>query len=376
MSKPIRVLNLFTIMNRGGAETMVMNYYRNIDRSKVQFDFLVHRKERGAYDDEIEKLGGKIYRMPSIRPGKFGKYKKELRKFFDKHPEYQVIHSHMSELGYYAFKEAKSRGVKCTICHAHNAPHFKDETFGEKAKDAMRWRFKHKIRPYTDHMFICGMDAGKWLFGRRNRKKFVMMNNAIDAGNFSWDEKRAKLLRKKWELNDKFVICNVGRFNVQKNHTMILDIFNEVHSACPDSVLILVGNGDLEERMKTKAAELGLADCVRFTGVRSDVNDILLASDVFLFPSLYEGLPVTLVEAQASGIKCVISDAVPDDCIITKNVDVVKLEASLEKWAKAVLKYAEGYKRKDTYDTIVEEGFDIKENAMWLEEFYINEYNK
>lgn len=376
MSEPIRILNLFTIMNRGGAETMVMNYYRNIDRSRVQFDFLVHRKERGAYDDEIEQLGGRIYRMPSIRPGKFKSYQKELKKFFDEHPEYQILHSHMSELGYFAFKEAKSRGIKCTVCHAHNAPHFKDETIVEKAKDIMRWRFKHKIRPYTDHMFICGMDAGKWMFGRHNRKKFVMMNNAVDAQKYAWNEKRAKMLRKEWELDDSFVICNVGRFNAQKNHTMIIDIFNAVHSRRPDAVLLLVGNGDLEDRIKAKVDDLGLTDSVRFLGVRSDVNDILLASDVFLFPSLYEGLPVTLVEAQSSGIKCVISDTVPDDCLITKNVDVVPLEANIGTWADAVLEYADGYRRKNTYEKIVKAGFDIKENAMWLEEFYINEYNK
>lgn len=375
MSEPIRILNLFTIMNRGGAETMVMNYYRNIDRSRVQFDFLVHRKERGAYDDEIEQLGGRIYRMPSIRPGGFKIYQRALKKFFDEHPEYQILHSHMSELGYFAFKEAKSRGIKCTVCHAHNAPHFKDETLMEKAKDIMRWRFKHKIRPYTDHMFICGIDAGKWLFGRRNRKNFVMMNNAVDAQKYAWDEKRAQMLRREWDLDGRFVICNVGRFNAQKNHTMIIDIFNAVHAQRPDSVLLLVGNGDLEDRIRAKVDDLGLTDCVCFTGVRSDVNDILLASDVFLFPSLYEGLPVTLVEAQSSGIKCVISDAVPDDCLITKNVDVVPLEASVEKWADAVLEYADGYRRKNTYDKIVKAGFDVKENAKWLEEFYINEYN-
>ncbi|MCQ2483909.1 MAG: glycosyltransferase family 1 protein [Clostridia bacterium] len=375
MSEPIRILNLFTIMNRGGAETMVMNYYRNIDRSRVQFDFLVHRKERGAYDDEIERLGGRIYRMPSIRPGGFKIYQHALKKFFDEHPEYQILHSHMSELGYFAFREAKSRGIKCTICHAHNAPHFKDETVVEKAKDIMRWRFKHKIRPYTDHMFICGMDAGKWLFGRRNRKNFVMMNNAVDAQKYAWNEKRAQMLRREWDLDGGFVICNVGRFNAQKNHTMIIDIFNAVHAQRPDSVLLLVGNGDLEDRIRAKVDDLGLTDSVRFLGVRSDVNDILLASDVFLFPSLYEGLPVTLVEAQSSGIKCVISDAVPEDCLITKNIDVVPLEAGIEKWADAVLEYADGYRRKNTYDKIVKAGFDVKENAKWLEEFYINEYN-
>lgn len=376
MSEPIRILNLFTIMNRGGAETMVMNYYRNIDRTKVQFDFMVHRQERGAYDDEIESLGGKIYRMSPIHPLKINQYKKELKMFFDEHPEYQIIHSHMSELGCYAFKEAKAHGVKCTICHAHNAPHFKDETLVEKLKDVMRWKLKHEIRKYNDHMFICGEDAGEWLFGKWNRKKFVMMNNAVDAEKFRWNESRAIELKKDWGLTDKLVICNVGRFNTQKNHELIIDIFNRVHSQNPDSVLLLAGGGDLEERIKAKVHHLNLDDSVRFLGIRSDINDILLASDVFLFPSLYEGLPVTLVEAQASGIRCIISDAVPVDCKITKYVEAVPFSSDTDVWADTVLKYADGYDRRDTYEVIVDKLFDIKENAAWLEEFYTNEYNK
>ena len=175
MSEPIRVLNLFTIMNRGGAETMVMNYYRNIDRSKVQFDFLVHRQERGAYDDEIEAMGGRIYRMCPIYPQNFSKYKKMLKVFFDEHPEYKILHSHMSELGCYAFIEAQKRGIKIKICHAHNAP------CGFDSKTLMRNYFKIKIRPYVSHMFVCGQASGMWLFGEKNTSKFIQVNNAIDS---------------------------------------------------------------------------------------------------------------------------------------------------------------------------------------------------
>ena len=376
MAEPVRVLNLFTIMNRGGAETMVMNYYRQIDRTKVQFDFLVHREERGAYDDEIEALGGRIYRMCPIYPKNFKLYKKQLNEFFDEHPEYSIVHSHMSELGYFAFKIAKEHGVKCTVCHAHNAPDFKSETLAEKAKDIVRFIFKHKIRKYTDYRFVCATDAGVWLFGRAAKRKFIMMNNAIDADKFRWNRNRAATLRREMNLDGKFVIINVGRFNAQKNHNFLLDIFNIVHYKNPDSVLLLAGDGELRERMMLKAERLGLGDCVRFLGVREDINDLLLASDVFLFPSLYEGLAVTLVEAQASGIKCVISETIPKDCKITKNIDTVKLDASDGVWADAVLKYADGYERKDTYDTIVKKKFDIVENAKWLEEFYIDVYCK
>lgn len=376
MSGPIRILNLFTIMNRGGAETMVMNYYRNIDRSKVQFDFMVHREEKGAYDDEIEALGGRIYRMPPVQPGHFKEYQAKVAEFFDKHKEYSVIHSHMSELGYYVFKEAKSRGIKCTVCHAHNAPHFSDETLIEKAKDLVRNYFKHKIRKYTDHMFICGIEAGNWLFGEKNSDKFVMMNNAVDAHKFSWDEQKADKTRKMLNLEGKFVICHVGRFNSQKNHAFLIDIFKQIIAKNKEAVLLLVGAGELEEKIRQKVSSFGLDDSVRFMGLRDDVDDILRASDAFLFPSLYEGLPVTLVEAQSSGIKCIISESIPDDCRITANVETVSLEKPADFWAQQVLRYAKGYERKNTLSEISAAKFDIKENAEWLEEFYLNECKK
>ncbi len=376
MSEPIRILNLFTIMNRGGAETLVMNYYRNIDRTKVQFDFLVHREERGAYEDEIEALGGRIYRVPPAHPGQFGKHKKAVAEFLAAHPEYSIIHSHMSELGYFIFKEAKARGVKCTICHAHNAPHFNSETLPEKIKDFARSFFKHGIRKYTDHKFICGLEAGRWLFGADSEKDFIMMNNAVDARKFAWNEAKAEKFREQTDLQGKFVVCHIGRFNAQKNHTFLIDIFATLQKANPNAVLLLVGAGELEEKIRLKVKKLGLSESVRFMGLRDDVNDILLASDVFLFPSLYEGLPVTLVEAQSSGIKCIISDTIPEDCLLTENIEVISLDKSAGEWAQEVLKYADGYERRDTFADIAAAGFDIKENAKWLEEFYINEHNK
>ena len=176
--EPIRILNLFTIMNRGGAETMVMNYYRNVDRTKVQFDFMVHRQERGAYDDEIEALGGKIYRMPPIRPWSAGNYRKVIRAFYAEHSEYNVIHSHMSELGYYDFIEAEAAGIPVRICHAHNRP------YGIDIKSPVRWLYKTAMRPHVTDFFMCGMESGEWLFGKQNKDRFVQMNNAIDARQY------------------------------------------------------------------------------------------------------------------------------------------------------------------------------------------------
>lgn len=209
--EPIRVLNLFTILNRGGAETMVMNYYRHIDRTRVQFDFLVHREERGAYEDEIESLGGRIFRMMPVRPWTAGAYRRAIRVFFSEHPEYRILHAHMSELGLYAFQEAKRMGIPVRICHAHNAPH------GIDLKSPVRWYMKTRMRPYITHRFMCGYESGLWLFGSRYRDSFIQMNNAVDAAAFRYDAARRAEVRRMLELPEgSLTVGHVGRFNYRR----------------------------------------------------------------------------------------------------------------------------------------------------------------
>jgi len=173
-------------MNRGGAETMVMNYYRKIDKTKVQFDFMVHRQERGAYDDEIEAMGGRIFRMCPIYPQNIFRYKRLLREFFDTHPEYRILHSHMSELGYFAFKEAVRHHVPVRICHAHNVPVFKYETLKEKIKRIPREILIRLMRTYSTDYFACSKEAGLWLFGKSNKNKIVLLRNAIDLSLYRY----------------------------------------------------------------------------------------------------------------------------------------------------------------------------------------------
>lgn len=364
----VRVLNMFTIMNRGGAETMLMNYYRNMDRTKVQFDFLVHRQERGAYDDEIEALGGRIYRMIPIYPQNFAKYKKMLKEFFNEHKEYKIIHSHMSELGYFAFKEAKKQGVPVRICHAHNAPH------GWDLKMVMRTYFKKAMMPHITHMFMCGEESGEWLFGKKNKDKFIQLNNAIDAKKFIYKPEVAMQMRMELDIENKFVVGHVGRFNEQKNHVRLISIFNEIQKIKPNSVLLLLGNGYLEDKCRKLVNDLGLNEKVKFLGVKSDVHKYLQTFDVFLFPSLFEGLPVTMVEAQASGLHCYISNMIPKQCILTGNVDVFDLNDFDEKIARDLLDKHLLFKREDMYKVIKDKGFDIKNNVKELEEFYCNVY--
>lgn len=366
---PIRVLNLFTVMDRGGAETMVMNYYRHIDRTKVQFDFLVHREQRGAYDDEIEALGGRIYRMYPIYPQNFARYKRDIRVFFKDHPEYRIIHSHMSELGYFAFKEAAKQGVPIRICHAHNAPH------GFDMKMIMRDYFKKRMMPYLTHLFMCGVESGRWLYGKENENRFIMLNNAVDASAYTYNPAKRTEMRLQLELTDELAVGHVGRFNQQKNHPFLLEIFAALLKKEPNAVLLLVGGGTDMQRIQAKAQTLGIAEKVRFLGVRSDVTDLMQAMDVFVFPSLYEGLGIALIEAQAAGLPCVVSDTIPHEAYLTDLVDSESLSAPAEKWAEKILA-KQAIPRTDRRTEIAAHGFDITTEAVKLQEFYINAYEQ
>lgn len=369
--KPIRVLNLFTIMNRGGAESMVMNYYRNMDRTKIQFDFMVHRQEKGAFDDEIEALGGRIFHALPVYPQNYFKYKKFIREFLNSHHEYKIIHSHMSELGYWFFKEAAKQKVPVRICHAHNAPDFSKLKITERVKSVVRNYFKAKIKPLSTHFFVCSTEAGNWLFGKEMADEFTMMKNAIDARKYSFNPKTRLLYRNNLSLNNKFVIAHVGRFNEQKNHSFLIDVFGEIVKKKPESCLLLIGGGSLEKAIKSKVKTLGLMENVRFLGIRDDIEMLLNAADVFLFPSLFEGLPVTLIEAQASGMKCVISDTISKQVIITNNVIRISLSKSTQEWSDIALMQID-YNRENTYAEIKNAGFDIVSNAKWLTDNYLN----
>lgn len=372
--EPIHVLVLDTVMDRGGAEAMIMNYMRNIDRDVIKFDFLTNRDYRAAFEDEIESLGGKVYHMCPMYPGKFRQYKREVREFLKEHPEYKIIHSNLEERSYFALKEAKKLGVPVRISHSHNRP------LGVNPKLIVRYYFKFMLKYYNTHMFACGVEAGDWLYGKKNREHVIVMNNAIDAKAYTYNVSKSMKMKKILGVENKTVIGHVGRFFEQKNHPFLIDIFYEIHKRNSDTVLLLVGGGELDDslknRMKQKVEDLGLQDCVQFLGVRDDVNEVMQAFDLFLLPSLFEGLPVTMVEAQASGLPCVISDKVPIQCDITGNVKVIALKESPKVWADKVLEFVDGFERKDTWEMIRKAGFDIQENARWLEEFYVEALEK
>lgn len=366
MEMPIRVLVLDTVMDRGGAETMIMNYFKNINRNKIVFDFLVNREYKAAYEDEIKALGGRIYRMCPMYPKNFKRYKKEIRRFLINHSEYKIIHSNLEERSYLPLKEAKKLGVKIRISHAHNAPK------GFDIKTIARYYFRARLKKVVTHMFACGKMAGLWLYGKKDFDKVIIENNAIDARKYEYNEILEKSAREQFNLNGKFVIGHVGRFFTQKNHEFLIDVFNEVYKRDKSAVLVLVGDGELRSHIEEKVKLLGLSNCVKFLGVRSDVNYLMQSFDLFLLPSLFEGVPVTMIEAQSASLKCIISDKVPKECIITDNVEVIGLDEDIKTWADKILKYKNSYKKKSMYEEIAAKKFDIKENALIMEKFYVN----
>lgn len=355
----IRVLQIVTYMGRGGLETMIMNYYRNIDRNKVQFDFLVHRQEEADYDKEIVALGGKIYHMPMLNP--FSKsYFNALDSFFKEH-KYDIVHCHLDCMSAYPLKIAQKNGVRVRIAHSHNKSQDKN------LKYPIKLYSKRLIPKYATHLLSCGKEAGDWMF---NGKPYTILNNAIDAQSYRFDKQIREEMREQLGFNQEdFVIGHVGRFNPQKNHNFIIDVFNFVHKKNTAAKLVLVGAGDGQKAIKKKVESLALSDSVLFLGNRTDVNKILQAMDVFLFPSLYEGLPLSIIEAQAAGLPCVISDNVPPECIVTDLIEAASLDDALAKW-EIVITSQKSVKRKDTYELIKKSGFDVKSNVLVLEKMY------
>lgn len=363
---PIRVLQVVTHMERGGLESTLMNYYRHIDRERVQFDFLVHRQERAAFDDEIESLGGKLYRLPRLVPWSEG-YLAALNHFFDEHPEYKIVHVHQDCLSSVILRAAAQHNIPVRIAHSHSANQDKNLKYPIKL-----W-YKRSIPKYTTNLFACGKDAGDWMFGGA---LFQIINNAIDVEAYAYNPTKRQEMRRQLGLENELTIGHVGRFNQPKNHPFLLDIFAALLKKESNAVLLLVGGGEGMSQIREKAQKLGIAEHVHFLGVRSDVADLMQAMDVFVFPSLYEGLPVTMVEAQAAGLPCIISDKIPPECILTEGlVDVMPLSASPEIWAEKILA-KRAIPRIDRRAEIAAHDFDITTEAVKLQEFYINAYEQ
>ena len=357
-------------MNRGGLETMLMNYYRQMNHSEIQFDFIVHRQKKGHYDDEILKLGGRIIRMPQIRPGNYQNYFKKLDKFFNVNREYKVVHSHINENSSFVLRAAKKYGIPCRIAHSHLSD------LGVDFKLPFRLYARYSMKNHPNKYFACSKNAGQWLFGDQALKgnELIVLNNAVNVDDFKYNAEVRSRIRKELGIKNELVLGHIGRFNKQKNHDFLIDIFKSVVNIKPDSILLLAGEGDLRVRIEKKVRQLGLSDKVKFLGVRGDVSDLMQAMDIFLFPSLFEGLPVVLVEAQAAGLRCIVSSAITRESDVTGRVEFMNLHEAPEKWANLIL--TSTYEHADTAKLMSSKGYDTASMAKWLADYYSKFYKE
>lgn len=363
MAKPIRVLQVVPNMQAGGLETLIMNLYRNIDRTKVQFDFLVHYKGKYFYDDEIKKLGGRIYHLSVRDDNNFPKYLNDLNHFFKTHREYKAVHGHMMSTAIFYMYYAKKYGVKLRIIHSHNS----DTVPG--LKGIIKYRLAKLAPIVANEYFACGIKAGHYLYGN---KSFTVFNNGIDLEKFEYNKEIREEYRKKLGLNGQFVIGHIGRFNIQKNHKYLVKIFYEIQKIHPNSVLLLIGQGELLKDVKKQVKDLGIERKVKFLGVREDTQNLYQAMDVFTLPSFFEGFPVVAVEAQDAGLPIFTSSTVSNEIELTSLVHFEDLKNSPQKWAEDVVQNytVHKFERKSFSTELDKAGFNIKKEAKKLQLFY------
>lgn len=365
----IRVLHVIGAMDRGGAETMIMNYYRFIDRSKIQFDFLVHEKRKCDYDDEIASLGGRVFRIPRFTGANVVSYEHACRVFFKEHSEFSIVHGHIGSCAFIYLREAKRAGCYA-IAHSHAQNY-------EKGLQGLLFRMACvPTRRIADYFFACSKDAGEDRFGKKvaEGKRFAILRNGIDVRSYKFDVASRKEARNELGIEDDVpVFGHVGRLTEVKNQSFLLDVFDLVRRSLPEARLLMVGRGELEDRLKAEVCKRGLEQSVRFLGVRDDVPRLLHAMDVFVFPSIKEGMPVALIEAQASGLACLVSRGIPCTGVLLDSSKYLNISEGSEMWAReCVSSYYESQSacREQGAAIVSVSGFDIAGNVEWLGNFY------
>ena len=386
--EPIRILHVLGSTQLGGAESRIMDLYRHIDKNRVQFDFLVHTGAEGHFDKEIYELGGRIFRVPRFRLYNYFSYKKAMKDFFKEHQEFKAVQGHMTSSAAIYLPVAKKAGIPITIAHARSAG------VDKGLKGILTRLLRKNLWKKTDYMFTCSKLAGISVFGKKavEEGKTIFIPNAIDCVKFAYDEQKREKIRQELSLTDQYVIGHVGRFHYAKNHEYLIRIFaalcepekqdqrKEKTENGPeasetavkqkkDYALILLGEGSGMEQAKALAKELGVEKKVHFLGNHSNVYDYYQAMDYFVYPSRYEGLPGTVVEAQSAGLCCVMSDTICDEVVVTELVTTMSIEDSPEKWAEYI-RSTQDYERTSHLQQVQEAGFDVNTQTEIMTEFY------
>lgn len=372
--KPIRILHEVTSMNTGGVENLLMNIYRNIDRTKIQFDFMLHREAgKGFFDNEIKELGGRLYSGIPFNPLKHKKYLKSLDDFFENNKEYKIIHTH-NAFSMFTLRSAQKYNVPVRIAHSHNtAPKWNNY------KTPFKLYARSKVKKYATNYFSCSTPAGEYYFGKKtvDNGEVLLLKNGIITDKFKFNNELRKKYRDELGLKDEFAIVHIGRFNVQKNHQYLIEIFEKLNKINQKIKLFLFGEGELEKQIRKIVKEKQLEDKVIFLGVKGNVNEYLNAMDLFILPSLFEGLPLTGIEAQTNGLPCIVSDTITKEVKLTDLVSFISIKEEPQKWAEIIIdKFNNRIDRKDMSEEIIKAGYDINNTVKLLEKFYLDKYGE
>lgn len=368
MQEPIRIVHNIASLHLGGSQAFVMNMYRNIDRSKVQFDFVVTPETKEGFYDEITNFGGKIFSCPRYKGTNHIQYNKWWDDFFNEHPEYKVIHGHVRSTASIYLKIAKRHGL-VTIAHSHSTSN------GNGISAIVKRIMQLPIRKQADYLFACSDKAGKWLYGEKaiTQQNYYMIPNGVDLKRFEFDVNKRNQMRMTLGIKkDMMILGHIGRLSTPKNHKFLLNVFNKYHKINSNSKLLLVGDGELFDCIKEHIDKLNISDAVIMTGSKQNTEDYYQVMDIFVFPSLWEGLPVSVVEAQANGLQCLISDVITHDVDLTDLIQYLPLDEEL--WLGAIV---EAHKKKRmglTNENIQRlQPFNALTVANKLQEFYLKQ---
>lgn len=377
MGEPVRVLHVLGGLSLGGAESRIMDLYRCMDREKVQFDFLIHRKDihsavhqKHFYEEEVEALGGKVYALPKFMGYNYIAYRRAAKAFFRAHHEFAVVQGHMTSTASIYLPLARKAGVPVVCAHARSAG------VDKGIKGIMTKMLRLPLLNRADYCIACSGEAGESVFGIKwsASPKARLIPNAIDADRFRYDAAVRMKMRQELGLGDDYVIGHVGRFHYSKNHEFLLAVFARLHQNLEKQgkhcKLLLLGEGEGMAAAKAQASELGVEKDVLFLGNQKNVEEYYQAFDLFLFPSRFEGLPGTVVEAQAAGLRCIISDRITGEVGISELVSFHSLEEGVDAWAGEV-ENSLVYVRHDRCEAVRKAGFDVREQAERLERFYL-----
>ena len=367
--KKIKVLHVVCRLEYGGVESIILNYTKHMNKDKFEFHILTQDKNAQGCIELFEKYGFIVHIISHKRDSILKNVLETLKVM--KKGRFDIVHSHMTLTNFYTLAIAKFFGTKITISHSHNSFIVKSKIKG------LVYEILKKLNQIcaTDY-FSCGIEAGKFLFGEKNFNsgKVLLMNNAIDLNKFSYNEEIRNKVRQKYGIRGKFCVGHVGRFMNQKNHNYLIDIFEEIKRKNSNSILLLIGTGELLDDIKDKISKKGLNESVIIIPGTNNVNEFYQAMDVFVLPSLWEGFPVVGVEAQASGLKCFLSNNIDRSIKIVDNIELLNIDENVEKWADIIIKNDIYYNRNKAMDTLINNGYDIKTESKKIEDYYITRY--